>query len=262
VAERSGRPILSSERFDETFTAVAVSPGLRAVWRAVDPELPTQIEPYSFVSGALLVHLASCLELAPGQTLVDLACGRGGPGLWLAQQTGTVVVGVDFSPVAVSQAAGRAPLFGMAERARFVVGDLCGTGLAAASADAVVCIDALHFARDVTAAAREVARILRPGRRLVLTNWQPQAPGDPRLPDRLRDLDWEPMLRAAGFDQVRLTARPEWQDLSARVFQAALDRGDPGQDTGLAALQDEARQALPHVDLLRRVVITATRRDR
>jgi SAM-dependent methyltransferase len=150
----------------------------------------------------------------------------------------------------------------MAERARFVVGDLCGTGLASATADSVVCIDALHFADDVAVAASEVVRILRPGRRLVMTNWQPRTPGDPRLPDQLRDLDWAPMLRAAGFDRVRLTARPEWQDLSARVFQAALDRGEPGQDAGLAGLQDEARQALPHADLLRRVVITATRPDR
>jgi Methyltransferase domain len=90
--------------------------------------------------------VAQALDLAAGQTLVDLACGRGGPGLWFAQQADTELVGVDFSSVGVSQARHRAALFGLADRARFVVGDLARTGLAKASADAVVCIYAFHFA--------------------------------------------------------------------------------------------------------------------
>jgi hypothetical protein len=55
--------------------------------------------------------------------LVDLACGRGGPGLWLARAAGAALTGVDFSAVAVAQAAGRAALFGMAANTEFVVGD-------------------------------------------------------------------------------------------------------------------------------------------
>lgn len=55
---------------------------------------------------------------------------------------------MDFSAVAVQQATDRAVLFGLAERARFVVGDLAATGLADGAADAVVAIDALHFAAD------------------------------------------------------------------------------------------------------------------
>ena len=64
---------------------------------------------------------------------------------------------------------GRTPaaLFGLASRARFVVGDLAHTGLPQASADAAVSIDAFHFAADPAAAAAEARRILRPGGRLV-----------------------------------------------------------------------------------------------
>jgi hypothetical protein len=106
------------------------------------PELPSRIEPFSFVSAGLLRHVAQALSLSPGQTLVDLGCGRGGPGLWLAREADAALIGVDFSPVAVDQAAHRAALFGLAGRARFAVGDLTRTGLPHASADAAVSIDA------------------------------------------------------------------------------------------------------------------------
>jgi ubiquinone/menaquinone biosynthesis C-methylase UbiE len=229
------------------------------VWRSVDPELPAQVEPFSFVSAVLLGHVLQALALSPGQWLVDLACGRGGPGLWLAREAGVRLVGVDFSPVAVEQAGRRAGLFGLADRARFVVGDLCDTGLPDASADAVVSIDALHFAADVPVAAGEALRILRGGRRLVLTNWQPRVPGDPRLPGRHRHTDWTHTLTQAGFTDVQVEAQPDWHDLYTRVYQTALSQGDPGDDTALAAMQDEARRGLATADLQDRVVVTATR---
>jgi hypothetical protein len=61
---------------------------------------------------------------------------------------------------------------------------------------------------------------------------------------------------------VRVESRPEWHDLFTRVFQVALELGDPGEDVGLASLQDEARRALPMAQLVDRVVGTATRPDR
>ncbi len=210
-----------------------------------------------FVTAGLLRYVAQALDLSRGRTLVDLGCGRAGPGLWLAREADAWLTGVDFSPVAVGHAARRAALFGLAGRARFVVGDLARTGLPGASADAAVSIDAFHFAADPAAAAREVLRILRPGRRLVLTNWQPEVPGDPRLPGRSR-IDWPPLLRGAGFAGVEVEAQPEWHDAFTRVLRVALDLGDPGDDALLADLQDEARHRLPVADLMRRVAVTAT----
>jgi len=178
----AGRPAPTAGDFDRAFTAAAASPGVRRVWELAGSGLPPHIEPFSFVTAGLLRCVTQALDLSPGQALVDLGCGRGGPGLWLAREAGAWLTGVDFSPVAVSQAAHRAALFGLAGRARFVVGDLARTGLPDDSADAAVSVDAFHFAADPAAAAREVLRVLRPGRRLVLTGWQPKVPGDPRLP--------------------------------------------------------------------------------
>ena len=246
--------------FDEGFAAIAASPGIRRVWETVDPDLPPATEPFSFVSVALLRHVAHALALSPGQTLVDLGCGRGGPGLWLAQSQGVSLIGVDFSAVAVQQASCRAVLFGLADTARFVVGDLVATGLADGTADAVVSIDALHLAADLAAAGREVLRVLRPDHRLVLTGWQPRTPDDSRLPSRMR-IDWAAALRSVGFVEVQVESRPEWHDLFTRVYLVALDLGGPGEDVALAALQDEARQHLPIAELVDLVVVTATRPD-
>jgi hypothetical protein len=66
--------------FDKRFSTIAASPGIRRVCEAVDPDLPSKVDPFSFVSVDLLGHVAHALALSPGQTLVDLGYGRGGPG--------------------------------------------------------------------------------------------------------------------------------------------------------------------------------------
>ena len=251
----------SAADFDQAFSAAAASAGIRRVWELAAPDLPPEVEPFSFVSASLLRHVAQALHLSPGQTLVDLGCGRGGPGLWLAREADVSLVGVDFSPVAVDQATHRAALFGPADRTRFVVGDLTSTGLPDASADAAVSIDAFHFAADPAAAAAEARRVLRPAGRLVLTNWQPKVPDDARLPVRSR-INWPPLLHSAGFTDIAMEDRPEWHNLFTRVYQVALDLGDPRDDAVLANLQDEARQRLPVADLKQRVVVTAIAPDR
>jgi ubiquinone/menaquinone biosynthesis C-methylase UbiE len=247
----------TAAEFDGAFSVAAGSDGVRRVWELAVPDLPPEVEPFSFVSAGLLRHVVRALSLSPGQVLVDLGCGRGGPGLWLAREARVSLVGVDFSAVAVDQAARRAELFGMSGLARFTVGDLTDTGLPAGCADGVVSVDAFHFAADPPAAAAEALWILRAGGRLVLTNWQPNDPGDSRLPRRAR-IDWLPLLRGAGFADVEVEDRAEWHELYTRVYRVALELGDPGDDTMLAGLQDEARQRLPLADLVHRVVVTAT----
>jgi len=110
--------------------------------------------------------------------------------------------GVDFSAEAVRQAREQARRLGAA--ADFRIGDLAATGLDVGSADAVLCVDAIHFAPQPDAAYGEIRRVLAPGRRAVLTCWEPLDWDDERLPERLRRVELGAGLAAAGFGAVEV----------------------------------------------------------
>jgi SAM-dependent methyltransferase len=149
--------------------------------------LPPHLLSTSLLGWDGIAEAVAGLRLCPGGMLVDLACGRGGYGLEIAARSGARLTGVDFSAEAVRQARDHARRLGAA--ADFRVGDLAATGLAAGSADAVLCVDAIHFAPQPDAACHEIRRIVTSGGRVVLTCWEPLDFGDERLPERLRRVD-------------------------------------------------------------------------
>jgi ubiquinone/menaquinone biosynthesis C-methylase UbiE len=131
-----------------------------------------------------------------GCPAADLGCGTGGPGLWIARATGAALIGIDLSPVAVEHARQRSVRWGLADRAQFQVGDLQATGVNTVSLDGAMSVDTLHFAPQKAAALAEIARILRPGARVVRTTWD--FTGTP--PDRPPQVaDRQPVLTDAGL---------------------------------------------------------------
>jgi len=135
---------------------------------------------------------------------------------------------VDFSPVAVAQAAIRATALGLADQARFVVGTFGHTGLESHSADAAMSEDALQYAPNKRAALVEAARILCPGARLVFTAFEFD-------PERAADLpvigadpvdDYRPLLEEAGFTVDSYEEVPGWPEPMTRTYQALLNARD------------------------------------
>jgi SAM-dependent methyltransferase len=150
------------------------------------------------VAAEAIVEMARELRLGPGDTLLDLACGRGAYGLLVARDAGARVIGVDFSVQAVREASEQAARL-WADEAEFGVGDLADCGLPDASVEAVLCTDAIQFAGDPAAAYAEIHRVLRPGARVVLTSWEPVDRDDERLSPRMRAVDLATGLAGAGF---------------------------------------------------------------
>ncbi len=159
----------SPEGYDIAFQA-AEHPLMRElVSRAYGEDVPGEVDPFSSCTWWTLGQMIAALRLQAGAQLVDLGCGRGGPGLWLARATSARLIGVDFSPVAVRLASARVAEFVPAGRAAFRVGRFDDTGLPDAVADGVISVDALPFAPDRRAALIELHRIMAPGARAVLT---------------------------------------------------------------------------------------------
>ena len=217
--------------------------------------LPPHLLSTSLLGWEGIAEAVAALRLSAGGTLVDLACGRGGYGLEIAARTGARLIGVDFSAEAIRQAGELARRLGAT--ADFRVGDLAATGLADDSATAVLCVDAIQFAPQPGPAYREIRRILVPGGRVVLTNWEPREPGDERLPARLRHVDLRAGLAGAGFEDIVVCERPGWRDQERAMWEEAAAL-DPGDDPALRAFHEEGVDSPPVLDLTRRVMASAT----
>ena len=180
--------------FEETYQGPP-STVERRIWQDVfGDEYPNGLDPYSFISRTELGRFAAELRVGRGETLVDLGCGRGGPGLWVAGATGAHLIGVDISENALEAARARAGAMDIA--AEFRNGSFEASGLPSGTADAVMSVDALLFTPDKEAAARELRRMMRAGGRLVLTSWDYHRQPDGRPP---QVADHRPVFEGAGF---------------------------------------------------------------
>ncbi|GAA2098394.1 27-O-demethylrifamycin SV methyltransferase [Streptomyces albiaxialis] len=120
--------------------------------------------------------LADRLGVGPGQRVLDAGCGVGRPALRVASRTGARVLGVTISREQVGQAVELAREAEMGERVRFEYGDVTRLPHEAGSFDAVLAFESIvHMDRPV--ALREMARVLRPGGRIVLTDTFPLGDG-------------------------------------------------------------------------------------
>jgi cyclopropane fatty-acyl-phospholipid synthase-like methyltransferase len=111
------------------------------------------------------------LDLSPGKTLLDVACGAGGPALRISATTGCSVVGIDVHEQAVTTASSLAAQRGLAERAEFRATDATKPlPFSDARFDAITCIDAINHFFDRPRVIAEWARLLKVGGRLLFTD--------------------------------------------------------------------------------------------
>ncbi len=119
--------------------------------------------------GAWTERLAQWAGLAPGDRVLDVACGTGG---FVREaihhvQPGGHVTGLDADPGMLAVAGQHNP------RASWTLGTAEQLPYPDASFDVVVCAFGLMFFNDRLGALRQMHRVLAPGGRLVLAVWGP-----------------------------------------------------------------------------------------
>jgi SAM-dependent methyltransferase len=115
-------------------------------------------------------HLGRTLGLRPGQRVLDVASGPGATAFLLAAEFGVTVDGVDLGEQSVGAANARAAEERIADRVHFHLGDAERLSVADGSVDAVICECAFCTFPDKTTAASEMARVLKPGGRVGITD--------------------------------------------------------------------------------------------
>jgi trans-aconitate methyltransferase len=188
-----------------------------------------------------LPHLLGAADLHPGETVVDVGCGTGGPTVAAAYRAAPgAVVGIDYQTASVETARSRVPA-GLVNLS-YVVADAATHRPELAPVDVVISRFGLMFFKEPTSALTNIASWLGPGGRLATLVWQPMAQnpwvletnealtGDPAaagtaleaaLPFSLGDPELlADVLARAGFTDIAMTAVHEPVHLGATLRDA------------------------------------------
>jgi arsenite methyltransferase len=165
-------------------------------------------------------RLARCLELRPGDRVLDVASGPGTTAFLLVSECGVEVDGVDLGDLTVAKANATAASEGIGDRVRFHLGDAERIPLPDASVDAVVCECAFCTFPDKKTAAAEMARVLKSRGRVGITD---VALDPSRLDAELRSLaGWVSCLANPSCRAVRRDAG--WRGAHGHAHRVARRR--------------------------------------
>jgi SAM-dependent methyltransferase len=143
---------------------LALKTRLKAMWMAGD---------YGHFAGYLepgAMDFFSRLQIAPGERVLDVACGAGQLSLPSAR-AGASITAVDIATNLIEQARFRAEAEGLA--IRFEEGDAEDLPYGDAEFDVVFSLIGAMFAPRPERVAAELIRVCRPGGRIVMGNWTP-----------------------------------------------------------------------------------------
>jgi MPBQ/MSBQ methyltransferase len=123
-----------------------------------------------------LVRWSGLDQLPAGSRVLDVGCGIGGSARMLARDFGLDVLGISISPAQIARATALTPA--SLTNCRFQVMDALDLNLADGSFDAVWSVEACPHMPDKQRYADELLRVLQPGGRLAVADWNRRDPAD------------------------------------------------------------------------------------
>jgi arsenite methyltransferase len=185
-------------------------------------------------------------ELRAGETVLDLGSGAGFDCFLAARRVGQTgqVIGVDMTHEMVTKARDNARKVA-ASNVEFRLGEIEHLPVADASVDVILSNCVINLSPDKGAVFREAFRVLKAGGRLAISDVVALADMPPALTRSVEAMTGcvagaakvatlEALLRDAGFDSVKIVAKPE----SATIIGQCM----PGAEGYVASATLEARK--------------------
>ena len=106
--------------------------------------------------------------LGPGERVVDIGCGLGGPGRFLVDRYGCAVTGIDLLPLRIAIAKALSEQVGWGTRIAYHVAEATQMPFPDATFSQAWMLDVSIHVRDKVALCREIARVVQPEGLLVM----------------------------------------------------------------------------------------------
>jgi SAM-dependent methyltransferase len=207
----------------------------------VDPDHPSldALAPYDQFHGRGLEatsEIAELMQAGPGDHILDIGSGIGGPARYFANRFGCRVTGIDLTEEFCDVARHLSRLLSLEARVRFEVGDALKMPFADAGFDGAYSMNVSMNIADKGALYREIHRVLKPGAWLVLSELAKGQGSDPDYPTpwagsaRASFLSTPEETRggllAAGFDVIRLHSSVDKTLAFGARSRAMVERGE------------------------------------
>ena len=205
-------------------------------------------------------ELAGMLGLGPGRRLLDVGCGQGWPGLYLARQTGCTVVFADVPFDGLATAARRATREGLGGRAWALAARGQMLPLRPAVFDVAIHTDVLCCLRPKLATLQATFQALRRGGRTAFTSIFPAAGLSATEARRAIEVgppncelhtSYPSLLRSAGFVEI------DEHDLTADYFATASRKLQVAEQFAEDMIEMLGRQEYDEMQAERRLAIAA-----
>ncbi len=115
-------------------------------------------------------EVAARADVGDGDRVLDAGCGVGGSAIWMAENLGAEVTGININENQIQKARRGAARHGVEDRTEFEVRDFADTGFDDESFSVVWLVEAACHAEDKRGLLDEMYRVLEPGGRIVVAD--------------------------------------------------------------------------------------------